>query len=474
MSYPEISKDWLHRRGFTTKIFFLQNFVFGMEYSLTFVTLYIYLKDVLKSQHVDFFYSLISGSYLGFIAIAGLIMSKLFDNTRRTRLLFIIGNILTCFGNILYTIPYSPWLLFAGRTISGLSGYISPILTSEIARSYPRDEVLGKLSTLCFSFSLGLIGGPCINFAFIRADFRLFGVHIGYANGSGLALTIIYFSMMILSFFVSDLSREFDLKEATRNYHQHNKSLEIEKATEVDSFEKTDEALKESDVQTSILPTKLEPDQEEPLLNTIETIKQLLTNIDAMILLMIAFFFSYSIVTFESWIPMTCVNFLHWNLAEINAIVLATGAVCSISLSGFAVINVSHFAFHLLAVCSCISLAFVYVMFLYFHWYGGLIFAVDITIWICYTFCFSLLAIGFEMFTSITLALMVPSRVQTSAESIRLAFSSGGASIGMFTAAFLFHVLSYFNPICIVLCFVLSSMLVWRRKFFQNPKEILH
>eukprot|EP00111_Clytia_hemisphaerica_P014688 TCONS_00043298-protein len=123
MSYPEISKEWLHRRGITTKIFFLQNFVFGMEYSLTFVTLYIYLKDVLKSRHVEFFYSLISGSYLALTVIAGIFVSKLFDNTRRTRLLFIVGNTLTCFGNILYTIPYSPWLLFAGRTISGKNIY---------------------------------------------------------------------------------------------------------------------------------------------------------------------------------------------------------------------------------------------------------------------------------------------------------------------------------------------------------------
>ena len=120
MSFPEISKDWLLRREITTKIFYLQNFVLGMEYSLTFVTLYVYLKDVLKSRHVDFFYSFISGSYLVVTVISGLSVSKLFDNTRRTRLLFTIGNILTCFGNSLYTIPYSPLLLLAGRSISGM------------------------------------------------------------------------------------------------------------------------------------------------------------------------------------------------------------------------------------------------------------------------------------------------------------------------------------------------------------------
>ena len=262
----EISiKEWLKHRSTTTKIFYLTNLALGIEYSLTFATLYVYLKDVLHLvDNLNSFYSAISGMYVLVQILASLILSKIFEKNRRLRVMFYIINVFTIIGNILYTIPLSPYFLLAGRFISGAGGAIQPIMMSELARSYSPDELIDKLSPMALSLALGLTLGPCINFLFIHADFWFLGVHIMFANGSGLFLTFIFMALLLIAiFFVSDLSREYDLKDSTANLKENseNNNVDVVKAT-----------------------------------------KALLTNIDIVLIFIFSFNLFLAFVTFDCWI----------------------------------------------------------------------------------------------------------------------------------------------------------------------------
>ncbi|XP_066919795.1 major facilitator superfamily domain-containing protein 8-like [Clytia hemisphaerica] len=282
-------KEWLKRRSRTTKIFYLTNLALGIEYSLTFATLYVYLKDVLHvaDENLNSFYSAISGLYVFVQILSSLILSKVFEQNRRLRLMFFIINVLTIIGNVLYTIPSSPYMLLAGRFISGAGGAIQPIMMSELAKSYSPDELIDKLSPMALSLALGLTLGPSINFAFVHADFWFFGVHIVFANGSGLVLTFLFLMLLFISiFFVSDLSREYDLRDSTTNLKENSENLDIMKTT-----------------------------------------KALLTNIDIVLIFLFSFNLFLAYVTFDCWIPMVVVDVLQWEPREINSVLTGSGVV---------------------------------------------------------------------------------------------------------------------------------------------------
>ena len=66
---------------------------------------------------------LISATYYTF-----LVVSRIFDKYRRTRLIFITCTSFVVGGSLIYTLDYSPYLLLAGRFISGVGGSLRPVI----------------------------------------------------------------------------------------------------------------------------------------------------------------------------------------------------------------------------------------------------------------------------------------------------------------------------------------------------------
>ena len=57
-------ETWLRKRRHTFIAYLIETCALGMEYSLTFITLWMYLKDVIQTKDLNFFYSSISAVYL--------------------------------------------------------------------------------------------------------------------------------------------------------------------------------------------------------------------------------------------------------------------------------------------------------------------------------------------------------------------------------------------------------------------------
>ena len=328
-------KEWEKRRKRTSQIFYIQSLALGMEYALTFITLYVYLTDILKTQHVDAFYSAISAIFILSQISMSLIFGYLFDKYRNLQTMFLIGNVLIIIGNILYTIPYSAWNLFAGRLISGGGGSLRAIMTSELTRSYPEEKLLSQFSAMGMSFAMGYIMGPVINFAFIKADFWFLGIHIRYANGSGLILTFIFIFVQILAIFnISNLSKEYDMKETRMRAGIEAMSLDDEKfgETRLDDTEQSEE-------MRLVYPGEKENNtiqngSEEALqkLSVLKTLKHLFSSIDVILIWFFSLFIMHCVVCYDIWQPMAAIELLNWGFLEINLINLGYGVVAGILL----------------------------------------------------------------------------------------------------------------------------------------------
>ena len=236
---------WLYNRSQTFYAFVVQTLALGMEYSLTFITLWMYLRDILKDEdngYLVFFYSAISSIYLISQVVMSIIFGSLFDRFRNARLLLVIGNFLIIIGNVLYLIPFSPWYLFCGRLISGGGGCMRSIMTSEIVRVYPECELSRKFSFIGLAFALGFVCGPILNIPFAKLKFQMFGILITYANVPGLILAVVFLVVQVLiMIFVSNLSKEYDLKrESTEDEETHEKKPFL--ANEKDTIDASEES----------------------------------------------------------------------------------------------------------------------------------------------------------------------------------------------------------------------------------------
>ena len=221
------------KRKWTTRACVLECLMLGMEYSVTFLTLWLYIKTLIDTNSPKIFYSLISASYLLACVLVSVVVGRWVDRTRKIRRTFLVCNYFVVIGNIIYALPFSPWLPLAGRLISGFDGPLRSVISGEVARCYPADEVLGKFSIMGMAFALGFIMGPGVNFMFTTVDFWIGAWHVTYVNVPGLYMAVAFsFTQVFTYFTVSDISREYDLKselEVKKNFNNEVKISHFQK-----------------------------------------------------------------------------------------------------------------------------------------------------------------------------------------------------------------------------------------------------
>ncbi|XP_057306542.1 uncharacterized protein LOC130644809 [Hydractinia symbiolongicarpus] len=457
---PKISiedlKEWYKKRHRTFIAFTCQNTCLGMEYSLTFVTLWLYLEETLKASHLKLFYALISAVYVTTQIAASIVIGYIFDKYRNTSSMFLIGNCFIAIGNALYAIPYSPWNLFFGRLISGVGGYHKSIISSELARSYSDDELSSKLSIIGMAFGLGFVLGPGINFIFVKADFFISWLHITYTNAPACCLAVVFIlNQILVTYLVSDLSKEYDLKE------QETVGEEIAEYTTVNNSDDESNEL--------LLPNKSKNKKE----SVICVFKQLLKHTDTLIVLLSSFMFMYCMVSFDLWLPLAIVKLMNWGVVEINIIVFGNGiaSVVFLLFITYRPLN-DHSIVYMSWICT-LFVTLILIMYTVLAVYNSNL-ILNIVCWTCYSILFAILVIFDDVFLIGAMAKMTSSRVQTLTESIRLAFSRFGELIALLTAAISFTQLEYVCTCLAVLsCFGLV-VLVLRRKSLQNPAIIVN
>ena len=226
-------QEWRRKRTITFRVFHMQCLMLGMEYSVTFLTLWLYLNTLVKTDDKKFFYTVISASYLLAGVLFSVVIGRWIDKTKNIRQAFLICNTLVIIGNCLYVLHYSPWLLVAGRMIGGAGGPLRSVISSEVARCFPANEVLKKFSSIGMAFAIGFIIGPGVNFLFQDVNFMIAGsLQITYANIPGVYMSVFFLFIQICVLkYVRNLSKEYDLK-ANETYEIENPILiEINNAT---------------------------------------------------------------------------------------------------------------------------------------------------------------------------------------------------------------------------------------------------
>ena len=205
---------WKIKRRNTFVSFCVLACCLGTEYSIIIPSLWFYLTDVIKVKEAKTFYGVILAVYYISAIIGSFTITWIADRTRRIRLIMLILIMCEVIGNILYSVPTSPYFPLIGRFIQGLGDINMSIITAEIARSFQTQDICPKISTIVTCFSITFVIAPAMNVAFKYIDINVLGWQINYGNLPGLFMAVCFICVLITTyFFVSDLSKEYDLKE---------------------------------------------------------------------------------------------------------------------------------------------------------------------------------------------------------------------------------------------------------------------
>ena len=442
------TETWLRKRTLTSRIYAVQLLLLGVEYSVVFITLWVYINTLVDTDNPKIIYSFASAAYLVSSITASFPVGRWTDRTRKTKTVLVIGNGLIICGNMIYSLPFSPYFLIAGRFIAGVGSTSRSVIIGEVFRSYKADESISVISVLGIFFGVGFLIGPAINFLFLGVRFNIYSWKITDANIAGIYMAVLFFTQIFfIIFYGSNLSKEFDLKglEEERNSEVLNSSRDNEKARLLG------EKRKFSSEGSSLF----------------QDIKKLL-KFDIMVILLLTCHFMFLVTTLDLWLPMIIVDVLSWTQLEVDAITFSWAVIATLTLICFVYKKISQqqlYYFFGGAILAMICGLAILDMIKIYHRNLVLL----ITLWCIFCVLFALIGVAPLTFLPTCLAQMVPSSIQTYAESVRIGFSLFGSLIALLTSVYLFKFLSIFVIVHVATLFVWVAMFFIRRKTLMKP-----
>jgi len=128
--------EWYQRRETTYRMFCAIVTLLGAECSMIILSLWFYLHDVIKTDHVRFYYGLALAIYYVASVISGLTISLYADRTRNIKQIVLILVGFEIFGSCIYSVYTSVKFVIVARIIQGFGIVILTLVTAEIARVF--------------------------------------------------------------------------------------------------------------------------------------------------------------------------------------------------------------------------------------------------------------------------------------------------------------------------------------------------
>ena len=187
---------------------------YGLSLNIYFPTEYYYLKDIVKVKSPDLFFGLAQVSLFLSGVISSIIGSYYADYTKNFREICLFEDVLNIFGNLMYSLYYSPGLILFGQLLIGTTSARMTSSIGEISRVYETEKITQKLGILGMATLAGCVIGPCTTFFFQYIDIDVGKWKWNIGNMAGISMTIFYLLQFGINYFTLDnVSKEYTLKK---------------------------------------------------------------------------------------------------------------------------------------------------------------------------------------------------------------------------------------------------------------------
>lgn len=472
-------KEWERKRRHTFIGFLFVGFSVGLDCSVVFSTLFLYLRDLVKTRQPDMWYGIIVAFFFISSTIFGTVFGRWLDKTRRVRIYVNVTLLVQILGFVLYTIPTHAAFLLVGRTICGISDSFASVASGEVFRIYDKKESTVAMIWLSSSYVIGFMIGPALNFLFTEINFNIGPVQINYLNFIGIFMSaLLVIGVVIVNFLVHDCSLQFDLKN-----HLKVTSEDVDVAIERSGIEvhcDKDELPKMTpDVSTNTCDEVKNTTDTMPLVRTIPSqidisiqrvVKALLSNKDTLLILVATIIFMYGVFALSALFPLLMTITLKWNIKYVSLVYVGFGVyelVVFFLLAKYVKSNRSIYITCLVCIASQIVNCCLLICFKVLPRDSKrdivLVIAFVITLVLCYCF---------EVMIKVILAKMVPSNIQSFSESLRCGVSRVVIVGGSFTVAIMLPWAHWWSAAVISVHFILLVAFLIRKTHLINPVEI--
>jgi len=444
-------EKWVSMRKKTTVIFTIQMILLGMDYFVTFLTLWMYIKELVNTKHPLIYFGVVSVSYVLSSTIFPTMIGCFVDRTRKVRLAFYCCNTLAILGNLLYIQNFSPWFLVAGRFLVGLGSCLRSVICGEICRSYPPKDLSVMFGCMGAGYAFGILIVSSVNGLFMDVDIRVQKWRLTYLNISGVYMAGLYVIVQIMStFMLFDLSAIYDLKKATVE-------MEAEKQSLISDDEK--DKPKEIDVEGSF--------------TFCGVIVDLFTKFDTCVIILLSFFGNYLGIVYDAWLAMLIVGRLHWPVTALDEITIGLGFSCVIMCVLLIFIKVTDNQIYYLLIVWLVSQAVVQ-MIIAEQYYFKRNKAIDISVWVLFCVLHGLFTVAEEVALVGSLSKMVSSSIQTFSDGVRFTMYRLGSLVAFAISAFVFPYMYIISIVHICVIVVLILLLIVGRRSFMSPRIVVY
>ncbi|XP_057310702.1 uncharacterized protein LOC130648665 [Hydractinia symbiolongicarpus] len=422
---------WKKKRNSTYIVFLVLYFLMGLELGCVNATLWIYVSTVVKPNNPELFYGLIVGCFFAPPILFSPVLSRFADKTRRVKLCLISVIYLSIAGSILYTIHTSPLFPLFGRFLSGFTMAVTPLMVSEVARSYPKEKVSQKLMMINGSRLIGYACGPCISIFCFKTDFWIGSIHITYANVIGPVLFVICcIILVVVLIFTHDLSREYDMKA---------------------------ESMERKNI---------------PSASAFSTTKKIFQTKDTLLMIIICIFFGVMDQINFRILPMIVITRLNFSYSVLNILLMGV-AFANIALVAFLLSwRISNKEVYYTGIISLLSVILTSLLLLLLYYRVG-----HVTGWyvmlIANLLCNVVFFLSDQTFAVIVCAKLAHSCNQGFLEGVRLFSIQSGRVVGAICIGMYYSHMKFFYPSTTALSIMLLTLLILRRKTLSNPVPVI-
>ena len=423
----------------------------GTEYSIIIPSLWFYLKDVMKTKNLKILYgATLSGYYVSGI-LGSFLITRFIDKYRNIRLFMLTLLLCEIFGNVLYSIPMSPYFPLFGRLIQGLGDINMSVMIAEVARSFSESEVTGKISVLVACFSTTFVIAPAINVVFKYVDVEVGGFRVNYGNLPGIFMALLFTVVAIVIYFkTSNVSKEFDLKEHSTLFSQHNENITFTSET------------------TSLLIAN-----NTKTVSCIQPTRSLLCFWDFNLLVTLGFILSFSVVAFlDVAMPILASKYYNFTSQGTGILFFVAALVFITVLLGVKKLSRTYSEYHLILIGLAVFLTSTLMLLSVSlvkntNYYLGMALLIGYVILLGMCWCIE------QVLVRSLLCKLIPSSKQTFAEGVRRSASSFACILSSFITPLVIDQIGILCCVVILSTAVMFVLLHTRRRTLKSPRLLM-
>ncbi|KAA0197607.1 putative drug transporter [Fasciolopsis buskii] len=167
-------------------------FLTNVERAIIMPSLWLYLQTTWSTTAAKQFYAATLAAFCLAILLVTPLIGYAAHKGVRTHVLLLCSNQLEILGNIMYLIGHSPWVVLAGRFISGIGACCDPPLYADMVKLTTNEERTSYVVAMLLPRQIGLLFGPAFTILMHKLNVNMGSFNLNVYNVPGLLMATLW------------------------------------------------------------------------------------------------------------------------------------------------------------------------------------------------------------------------------------------------------------------------------------------